>query len=336
MLGSGNLGHGEFLLSCLSWCGEFKSQSMTDENEIYIDASTFQHPLEKLAEVMAQKVKREAPKLLGAPPYVAVDLHVLVRQAIYTYNLLFYLNADERRETDCYWRNAYSIVVLPLIRNMIDCLYNITAILQDPSARGKWFRKSGYKKLLEAFNEDEKRYARQPKWGEWIRKGRDGLDFLIRADGMKMADVLALKSYWPTLGTYIGNKQPGGGTSPHQDFLRTFTFGYWRKYSAMAHGAFEGLMPTAMYYIVDSMPHEERPKIDDQHTRVLFLHIGRAAGGLLCIITELQAHFHFDDNGARINERIHEMWNALMPVPEIKELYDERYAQLMNDKRIEP
>lgn len=45
---------------------------------------------------------------------------------------------------------------------------------------------------------------------------------------------------------------------------------------------------------------------------------------LLCMVTELQAHFKFDSNGARINERIHEVWNFLVPVPEIKELYDER------------
>lgn len=311
---------------------------MADTEDRGLDASTFQRQLETLAEVLAQKVKREAPRLLKSfvPRYVPVDLHVLIRQAIYTYNLTFYLNADERRENDCYWRNAYSIVALPLIRNMIDCLYNVTAILQDPRTNGELFRKSGYKKLLVGFDDDEKRYGGQPKWDEWIKKGRDGIDLLIRSDGMKLADVLALKSYWPTLGTYIGNKQKGGTTSPHQDFLKTFTFGIWREYSAMAHGAFEGLMRgTAMYFIADSMPHEERSKLDDHITRVLYPHISRAAGVLLCIITELQAYFHFDDDGARINQRIHEVWNALMPVDEIKELYDERYSQLMRAEGID-
>jgi hypothetical protein len=68
---------------------------------IELDASTFQRKLETLAEVIAQKVRREAPKLLGATPgYVSVDLHVMLRQMIYTYNLFFYLNADERVEGD--------------------------------------------------------------------------------------------------------------------------------------------------------------------------------------------------------------------------------------------
>lgn len=55
----------------------------------HIDASTFQKPLQQLAEVLSQKVKREAPKLLAAPGFVAFDLHVLMRQAQHTYDLLF-------------------------------------------------------------------------------------------------------------------------------------------------------------------------------------------------------------------------------------------------------
>jgi hypothetical protein len=303
------------------------------ELEYHLDATTFQKPLGQLAEVLAQKLRREAPKLIAAPNFVAVDLHVLIRQAMYTYDLLFYLNADERRETDPYWRNAYTIVTLPLIRNMIDCLYNITAILQNPGVNGPWFRKSGFRKVLAALEEDESRYGGQQKWDDWIKKTRDGINLQMRANGFVMSEILA-QSSWPTMGKYISDKQPGGTITPHQDFLKTFTYGRWREYSAMAHGTFEGLMPVAMYYITDSFPHEDRPKVDEVHPRVLALHIGRAAVILLCIITELQAYFRFD--GANINERIHNIWNALMPVFEVRELYDERYAQLMKDKGIFP
>jgi hypothetical protein len=309
--------------------------AMPEKDFYNLDASTFQEPLVKLAEVLAQKVKREAPRLLAAPSFVSVDLHVLIRQAMYTYNALFYLNADERRKTDTFWRTAYSVVTLPLIRNMIDCLYNITAILQDPGANGPWFRRSGYKKALAAFDEEEARYSGRPEWDEWIRNGRDGLDFQIRAVGLAMPDVLS-SDPWPTLGKYVSDKRAGGTFTPHQDFLRTFTYGRWREYSAMAHGGFEGLMRAGMFYIADSMPHEERPRIEDAHLRVFSANIARAALMLLCIITELQAHFRFDDDGARINERIHKMWDALMPVFEVKELYNERYCQLMKDRRIDP
>jgi hypothetical protein len=57
--------------------------------------------------------------------------------------------------------------------------------------------------------------------------------------------------------------------------------------------------------------------------------MARAATIMLCIVTEVQAHFRFTD--ANINARIHRVWNAVMPIFEAKELYDERYAQLMAD-----
>jgi len=301
--------------------------------DVHIDAGTFQKPLGQLAEVLSQKVKREAPKLLAAPRFVAFDLHVLMRQAQYTYDLLFYLHAEERRKTDCYWRPAYTFVVLPLIRNMIDDLYNITAILQDPGRNGPWFRKHGYRKLLAGFDEDQARYGGKTEWDEWIKKGRTEVDFDLRANGLTMAGVLSEKE-WPTLGKYINRLQPGGTFSPHQDFLRTLVYGPWREYSAMAHGSSEGLVKTAVFYITDSLPHEERPKLDDGYLRLLSSHIAQAAAILLCIVTELQAYFHFD--GADIDARIHRMWNALMPAFVVKELYEERYEQLMKDKRINP
>lgn len=86
--------------------------------------------------------------------------------------------------------------------------------------------------------------------------------------------------------------------------------------------------------IEQKLPHDDRPKLDEIYPKILSMHIARAAAILLCIITELQAYFRFDDDGARINERIQEMWKVLMPVFEVKELYEERYKQLMQDRRI--
>lgn len=296
-----------------------------------INAELFQRPLGELAEVLAQKVKREAPALLRAPNFVSADLHVLIRQAMRTYDLLFYLNADERRKEDCYWRPVYSIVALPLIRTMIDCLYNITMILQNPRKNGPWFRKSGYKRVLNELDEDRARYGGDPRWDEWIDRNRNGADFDLRRDGFSVPEVLA-ELNWPTLGRYL-SRQPHGISTPHQQFLRSFTYGEWREYSAISHGGFEGLLRVGMYYIPDSMMLEDRPKMDEIHSIILSIHIPRAATLLLCIVTELQAAFRF--KGARIDERVCEMWKVLIVAPEAEELHREHYHQLMRDARIE-
>jgi hypothetical protein len=112
----------------------------------------------------------------------------------------------------------------------------------------------------------------------------------------------------------------------------------WRQYSALSHGAYEafagimGNLPLGAYYLTDLLPHEVRPKITDSYDIFLSTHIGRAALILLCIITEIQAHARFQ--GHKIDERIVNIWEALMSLYDAKELYDGHYAMLMADRGI--
>lgn len=198
---------------------------------VRINFETIQQPLRGLAETMAQKMYREAPELLAAPPYVGPTMFMMIRQAMYTCNLLFYINADERRENDCNWNPAYTFISAPLIRSLIDCLYNVTLILENPSANGSAFCKSGFKKRLKDLQEDEARYGGQPNWDASIKEGRQKIDMALRQYGLTMSEVQAQES-WQTMGKYIHDKGPGGTFSPHQTFLKTFTYGMWRQYSA--------------------------------------------------------------------------------------------------------
>jgi hypothetical protein len=93
-------------------------------------------------------------------------------------------------------------------------------------------------------------------------------------------------------------------------------------------------MQIAMSYLEHDVPPEERPGLEEKSLRAIFGHMARASAILLCILTELQAYFKFE--GARINERVHNVWSALTPAPEVKDLFDSRYAQLMQRRGINP
>jgi hypothetical protein len=299
-----------------------------------IDAGAFQQPLSKLAEVMAQKVKREANAKMSAPPYVCHDLFALTRKAMRTYDLIFYLHADERREGDCYWRKVYSIESYPLIRGMIDVLFNITLILQAPGVNGKRFRLCGFKRALQDLERERKQYGGKPEWDNYIGQMESHLDFEIRRSDMTVSEVRSSKDKWPTLGMYL--RPDKTGLTTHQRFLDRFTYHSWAQYSSFAHGAFEGLLPFGAFYTEDALPHEERPKLDAVFPRIMSMHMGRTATLLLCIATEIQLHFRFADEGARINQRLHEMWGALQAVVEAKELFVEHYEALLRERGINP
>lgn len=67
---------------------------------------------------------------------------------------------------------------------------------------------------------------------------------------------------------------------------------------------------------------------------MIAIHVARVAAVLLCTLTEVQVYCRFD--GANINRRLHQVWKALIPVPEIKKLYDGRFCKLMEEKGIFP
>lgn len=144
------------------------------------------------------------------------------------------------------------------------------------------------------------------------------------------ADVEVTKP-WPTLSGYLrlSAKNPD---SPNKQFLRTLTDGFWQEYSGIARATFQGLLATAPFYTRFDYPHELHPALDEAGQRMIFVSVSRAAAVLSCIVTEVQAYFRFD--GVHIGKRLHEVWNSLAVVPEIKELYDKRYAELMHTKNI--
>jgi hypothetical protein len=304
----------------------------TNAPEPRLDAKTFQRPLGDLTNTIALKVQREGRSRLPKPIFVIPDIYYLLRQSHQTYNLFCFMNADDRRQKDPDYRVAYSAAILPLVRTMIDCLYNITAILKSPGPKGYQFRESGLKQMLNALDADEQRYGGDPKWDDWIKRLRDYIDLDMRRTNITEAEVKAAK-LWPTLSTYLRPKKNMPLTA-HQQFLKKLTYGFWQEYSGISHATFQGLLPIAAFFVPNDLPHELRPIIESHAEDLISIHVPRVAAILLCTLTELQAFFKFD--GARINERLHKVWDALLVAPEIKELYDERYAELMREKGINP
>ncbi|HXZ11331.1 MAG TPA: hypothetical protein VEG64_02975 [Candidatus Sulfotelmatobacter sp.] len=292
----------------------------------YIDARSFQRPLAELAETIALKVQREAVKTVK-PGFLAIDVYVMIRHVLKTYELFFYINADERRQNDSAWHVGFSVAALPLVRCMIDSLYNITMLLDDPANAYK-FRASGYRQSLEAIAKDEARYGGDPTMDAYIASRREFIGQSMRADGTTI-DEVSEATLWPTMSAYLRTKE-GVPLTPHQSFLKELTYGFWQEYSGIAHSTFQGLMRTATFYSPRDVPHEKRDEFDEAVDAMISMHLKRVVGVLLCVLTEVQAHFRFE--GARINQRLHRAWDAVIAAAEIRELYDLRYKKLMEDR----
>jgi hypothetical protein len=302
---------------------------MENSPVVMIDASTYQEGLASIAEVIAEKVKREGIKHLHGPADFQGDIFISIRQAKNTYNFLYWVHSDELRASSG-WRDDYIFASAPLVRSLIDNLYNIALLLQDPPRNGRQFRASGLRKGLLYLDAEEKRYGGDPIWDVYIAESRQKMIHLLRLSGFTEQEVRDKKTYpnWPTLGAYIGQGPPGA----LKEFLDTFSYGPWKQYSAIAHGAPEGLHEIGSFLNRDGHRHEDRPQIDAAYPGMMSLHMMRAAILLLSIVTEVQATYGFKDSGARINERIIECWRKLLPAMEAKEIYEEHYAPLLRKK----
>jgi hypothetical protein len=290
-----------------------------------IDLGTFQDQLFKLAENIAQKLLREAPQRLQNPPYAAEDLFVLLRQAIVTLKLIWYLHVDERRKDDVDWRKEYTFAVTPVVRTMIDDLYNVTRILEDPQKQAVIFRRYGFQQAYKALKRDEQRYADRKEWKGHLAKKRDQIDAMVK----KSEIDITLHADWTTLGSYSKRPGPGGVRTSHQLFIETFTYGAWAEYSAISHGGFEGLLQVAPFFVQDVGSVQMRSVIDSRYLQVMTLHVMRAATVLLCLLTEIQVYFRFYD--PQIDPMLAYIWESMSGSYETKELFDERYRKLMED-----
>lgn len=297
-----------------------------DPNLPTVDAGTFAQQIGNLAETLRNKVEREGSSVLPQPN-LTTDIGVILRQLTWTYNLLCWINADDTRHGRTGYKEPYTFVSLPLVRTIIDGFYNCTALLDDPS-RSRNFRIGGFFRLRQALREDEERYKGDPAWQVDFQNRRSMLQRGLTVESLTDADLDDKKNKWLLLGEYL-SKPPD---TPHKQLLRRISLGFWREYSSISHASYDGLVQLFPFIARDRLPHEMRtPELDDFRLRHFFMHYARAAVLLLCLLTEIQHHFKFD--GANIDKRLREIWTAMLPIYEAKELYDFRYEALLREPK---
>lgn len=128
----------------------------------------FQQQTLSLTETICHKVNREAPKLhlTPSPPiFFFADLYVTLRQSREIVSLLCWIYTDESRQDGFDRTKGYALQALQLICALVDRLYNLLALLDDPCGNAVLFRKDGYWRMKIGLDEDEKLYSNEPDSG---------------------------------------------------------------------------------------------------------------------------------------------------------------------------
>ena len=287
---------------------------------IAIDASRFSNQISELALTITLKIEREiAPRSQSTMPS---DIGIILRYLTQVYDLLRLINSDEMRFESAAYRTSYSFVSLPLVRTMIDGLYNSMMMIHDPSSSRK-FRIAGYFRQREAIKNDEEKCKSSPVWNDYLLQRKQTLIEQIKQDGITNSDLDDKSNKWPLLSEYLKNSTG----APHDVFLKQLTLGYWQEYSSLSHSSFAGLLSIFPFIAPDWVQSDDRAKMADAGERHTAMHLCRAAGLLLCLLTEIQHHYKFNDAG--IDARLQALWTELVQAPEVGELYTARYKNFM-------
>src|SRR5947208_2553881 len=131
--------------------------------------------------------------------------------------------------------------------------------------------------MRESLEADEARYSHDARWREYLNLLRQNFESGMRAEGLSDADLNDKRNKWPLLGVYLST-QPD---TPHKQILRKLTLGFWKEYSSISHGSYDGLVSLFPFIAGDHIPHENRVGLEDAADRHITMHFGRAAGVLL-------------------------------------------------------
>ena len=293
---------------------------------ILIDASRFSGQISELALTVTLKIEREVTP--HSQSTALADISIVLRYLTQVYDLLRLINSDEIRFESAVYRTSYSFVSLPLVRTMIDGLYNCMIMLHDPSSSRR-FRISGYFRKREALNDDENKYRNDPVWSDDLLRRKQILMEQMKQDGITSSDLNDKSNEWPLLGKYL-SKSTGAS---HEVFLKRLTLGFWKEYSSLSHSSFDGLLNIFAFIAPDWVQKDDRVKMADAGERHTSMHFCRAAGLLLCLLTEIQHDYKFND--AHIDARLQALWIEVVKAPEIDELYTARYKGFMLGRELD-
>ena len=306
--------------------GRQKRLTSRDPSRTVIDASKFSSQVADLAMTLINLLERDAQRKFPKLSFPS-DIAAILRQIRGTYNLIRFINADDTRDDNPDYRYPYSLVSLPLIRTMIDGFYNITALLESP-ARARTFRIDGFFRLRAALAADELHYGNEPGWKHYLEERKEQLELSIRRNELTDPELSDKANRWPLLGAYLKQRL----WTRNQDLLSRFLLGKWREYSSISHACYSGLYDLFSFISDDQVPSEKRDQLNEAVDLNVAMHYGRAAGVLLCALSEIQHFFKFDS--ADIDQRLRDLWEAMVPVYELREFYDYRYNSLLRVRKV--
>jgi hypothetical protein len=273
-----------------------------------LDYGTFGPELGLLFKTIENKLRNQWPvRLRSEGALFVLQGHVVVSHT--TYRTIVHLCSDNPLQDGR--RAEYAIAAPPLIRTILDAVFNFVYIFQDLTPRLDRFYKGGWREIREEHDRLRDAYGKDPDWQEWLRDFTAYVESGPQLFGITNEEVAELKRlpYWPTPAQMLRDSSLDDS---RRAFLRYLNDWFYRELSSDSHLSLPGLSRRAVPLLGSAVP------MDDYRSDCVFT----AATLSTALLSETQITMRWPDVGPRLEY----VWTMLGEHwPAAKEVHERRY-----------
>ena len=253
-----------------------------------------------------------------------VGLNATVMFTKNAYDAVRYLIADTPEDHNR--RPNYVLIVPAVNRQLLDLLFTLVYMLDDYAARALEYERAGWKESKQEYEMLHNRFGNDPEWSDFFTNRSRILGEMAAFLGVTPEEQqnIRLIPWWGTPTQLMRKK------TQRQGFLKWLYEWFYQDLSRAAHLSSSGVYRIAPFVLAEIVGGREKEIVDSHVIHIFrFTQISRLALIVLAIMTELSTHFSLGNF-----ESVSYLWQVLSDqVPEGKDMFDQRYKNLIDSSR---
>jgi hypothetical protein len=223
------------------------------------------------------------------------------------------------------WHRQFVYSVPPLARTLLDSLFNVIFMFDNPSVNVHWFLVGGWTDQNRAHRLFRDRYGTEAEWKTWLDACEANIkqteDHLVGiTDAERKSPTKPPLGYWPNPGK-MGNKDCAIRDPGREAFLKYVNAWFYKWLSGDSHLSLTGLLNRGGYLLplAAAVDPEELYRL----TRSRF--VLTALTIYIALLSEISSELALAPELARLRE----IWKKLVVWPDAADLYGKRYDALL-------
>lgn len=223
---------------------------MTQVARPSLDERVVREDFRALAMAVENKTEREFPTHLASIQGLGYLVLANLKITRNTSELVRYLCADWPEDPER--KPEFCIAAFPLVRTILESLFSVLFLLDDPNARTNRYYRANWR---DEFEEDERRrgqYGNDPSWSEFLDQRRVWLESFADEIGISQQERAqpTKVAWWPTPGGMRKDKSLSSDLKRYFTYLNRWFYG---SLSSASHLTGTRLIP-AMHLLSGQLP----------------------------------------------------------------------------------